>query len=68
MTHLDPCREVIILNFLSVGEGSSYELHNIPFAYKIDVTSQDYEDWEPYEFEFCGQVSRHLHLRLCHVT
>ena len=46
-----------ILNYFSIGEGSSYELHHIPFAYKIDVTSQDYEEWEAYEFEFCGQVS-----------
>jgi hypothetical protein len=50
-------RQVIILNFLSIGEGSSYELHHIPFAYKVDVTSQDYTDWETYEFEFCGQVN-----------
>lgn len=46
----------MILHFLSVGDGSSYELHNLPFAYKINVTDQDYTMWEPYEFEFCGQV------------
>lgn len=46
-----------ILHFLSIGDGSSYELHNLPFSYKIDVTSQDYTLWEPFEFEFCGQVS-----------
>ena len=46
-----------ILHFLSVGDGSSYELHNLPFAYKIDVTDQDYALWQAFEFEFCGQVS-----------
>ena len=54
---IPPCRHVLILNYFSIGEGSSYELHHIPFAYKIDVTSQDYEEWEAYEFELCGQVS-----------
>lgn len=59
-----------VLHFLSIGDGSSYELHNLPFAYRIDVTEQDYTLWEPFEFEFCGQVSwilkgLYLHELLC---
>ena len=49
-----------ILHFLSIGDGSSYELHNLPFSYKIDVTDQDYTLWDPFEFEFCGQVNNQL--------
>ena len=45
-----------VLHFLSIGDGSSYELHNLPFSYKVDVTDQDYTLWQPFEFEFCGQV------------
>ena len=53
-----------VLHFLSIGDGSSYELHNLPFAYKIDVTEQDYTLWEPFEFDFCGQVNIHKYTRL----
>lgn len=46
-----------ILHFFSAGEGSSYELHNLPFAYKINATDRDYTLWQAFEFEFCGQAS-----------
>ena len=54
------CRIATILHYYSIGSAASYDLHNIPFAYKINATAQDYTIWDVFEFEFCGQVSSSL--------
>ena len=48
------------MHYYSIGSAASYDLHNIPFAYKINATAQDYTSWDVFEFEFCGQVSSFL--------
>ena len=68
--HLASCRLSAIVHFFQVGEGSAYELHNLPFAYKINTTFQDYTTWELFEFEYCGQVrdpslQNSLRLKIC---
>lgn len=51
-------RLLSILHFYDVGDGTAEDLQYVPFAYKMDVTSQDFTSWQPFEVEFCGQARR----------